>query len=219
MTTDVLTLEVEGDGVAVLTLNRPDKRNALNSELRQALIDRLDELSLDDDVKVVVLTGAGKSFCAGFDLDELMAAPDREEIFAHSTAYHHAVHTFSKPLIAAIEGVAAAGGMDLALMCDLRVASTDSRLGQPQVKFGVPVAYDLVRTVLSEPVARELCLTGRLVDSAEALDIGLLHRRVEPGSVLGVAVAWASEITEVAGAGAMKQTFITVQDDLFGVGD
>lgn len=215
MSAEVLYVQTSGDGVVVATLDRPDKRNALNRDLRQAIIDTLHELTTDDEVKVVVVRGAGGTFCAGFDLDELAAADDTSQVFAHATAYHHAVHTFAKPLIAAIEGPAVAGGMDLALMCDLRIAATDARFGQPQVKMGVPAAFDLLKTVVSEPVARELCLTGRVVDAAEALDGGLIHRVVEPGAALDAAVTLAAEIAGVAGAPAMKRAFLSAQPSLF----
>jgi len=215
MTIGVLEVERRGDGVVVATLNRPDKRNALNAELRQALIDTLWGLAADDDVKAVVLCGSGGTFCAGFDLDELMAADDRAEVFAHATAYHHAVYTFGKPLVAAIEGAAVAGGMDLALMCDLRVAACDARFGQPQVKMGVPAAFDLIKTVVSEPIARDLCLTGRIIEAAEALGIGLIGHSVEPGSALDAAVLLAAEIAGIRGAIAMKQAFVSAQPVLF----
>ncbi len=215
MTAEVLEIQQRGDGVVVATLNRPDKRNALNEELRQAIIDTLEMLGAEDDARVVVICGAGSTFCAGFDLDELKAADDSAQVFAHATAYHHAVHTFTKPLVAAIGGAAVAGGMDLALMCDLRVGASDARFGQPQVKMGVPAAFELVKTVVPEPTARELCLTGRVIDAAEALDIGLLHRMVEPGRVLDEAVALAGEIAGVAAATAMKQAFVFAQPVLF----
>lgn len=215
MKSQLLKGERRGDGVVVLTLDRPDKRNALNAELRQALIDAFQDLASDDGVMAVVLTGSGGTFCAGFDLAELMAAEQPAEVFDHATVYHEAVHTFAKPLIAAIEGAAVAGGMDLALMCDLRVASTDAKFGQPQVKQGVPVAFELLASVVPGPAARELCLTGRVITSAEALEIGLIHRSTEPGAALDEAVAWASEIADVAGAIGMKQTFISAQPALF----
>lgn len=215
MNTEVLGIEKQGDGVAVVTLNRPEKRNALNGELRQAIIDALGELEADDDAKAVVLCGSGGTFCAGFDLDELMAADDRSVVFAHSTAYHHAVYTFTKPLVAAIEGFAVAGGMDLAVMCDLRVAASDARFGQPQVKMGVPAAFELVRTVVSEPVARELCLSGRIIGATEAADFGLVHHVVEPGGAIESALALAAEVAGVAGAAAMKEAFVAAQPALF----
>ena len=215
MAAEVLEVEHRGDGVAIVTLSRPDKRNALNTELRQAIIDALHEIAADDDAKAVVLHGSGGSFCAGFDLRELEAAADPADLFAHATTYHHVVYTFAKPLIAAVEGAAVAGGMDLALMCDLRVAASDSRFGQPQVRMGIPAAFDLVTTVLAGPVARDLCLTGRIVDAAEALDIGLVDRMVEPGASLETAIELAGGIAGSAGAASMKQAFVAAQPDLF----
>lgn len=215
MAAEVLDVGQRDEGVIVLTLTRPDRRNALNAELRQALIDTLHDLAADDDAKAVVLHGSGGSFCAGFDLKELEAAADPADLFAHATTYHHVVYTFAKPLIAAVDGAAVAGGMDLALMCDLRVAASDSKFGQPQVRMGIPAAFDLVTTVLAGPVARDLCLTGRILDAAEALDIGLVDRMVEPGTSLETAIELARGIAGSAGAASMKQAFVAAQPDLF----
>jgi len=212
----VLQVHKTDSGVAVATLNRPDKRNALNMALRQAIIDVLNELEADESVKVVVLCGSGGVFCAGFDLDELMSTEDRSAVFAHSTAYHHAVHNFPKPLVAAIEGAAVAGGMDLALMCDMRVGASDAKYGQPQVKMGVPAAFDLVKSVVGDPAARELCITGRIIDASHASSIGLIHRTVTPGEAVEAAITLAGEIAEVAAASAMKKAFVDAQPDLFG---
>jgi enoyl-CoA hydratase len=105
--------------------------------------------------------------------------------------------------------------MDLALMCDLRVAASDAKFGQPQVKMGIPAASDLVATVVSGPAARDLCLTGRIVGAAEAVDLGLVDRLVEPGASLAAAVELAREIAASAGAAAMKRAFVEAQPDLF----
>ncbi len=208
-------MERRGEGIALVALDRPDKRNALNRELRQAIIDAFDALGADDDVEVVVVCGSGGMFCAGFDLDELMAADDHDAVFAHSTSYHHAVHSFAKPLVAAIEGAAVAGGMDLALMCDLRVAATDARFGQPQVKMGVPASFELVRTVVPEPVARELCLTGRIIDADEATEVGLVNRSVEPGGALEAALTLAGELAAAKGPATMQQVLVAAPPELF----
>jgi enoyl-CoA hydratase len=215
MAAEVLDVEHRGDGVVVVTLSRPEKRNALNGELRQALIDTLHDIAVDDDAKAVVLQGSGGSFCAGFDLKELEEAANPADLFAHATTYHHVVYTFAKPLIAAIEGAAVAGGMDLALMCDLRVAASDSRFGQPQVRMGIPAAFDLLATVLAGPVVRDLCLTGRIVGAAEAREIGLVDRMVEPGASLDAAIELAGDIAGSVGAVSMKQAFVAAQPNLF----
>ncbi len=213
MSYELLTRETQ-DGVAVITLNRPDQRNALNTPLRDEIIRLMDELTENDEIKVAVLTGAGSVFCAGFDLKEF-AEGDMEQILNSSVAYHRRVYTFTKPVIAAINGSAMAGGMDLALMCDLRVSVEGAQFGQPQVKMGIPAAYDLIRTVLPEAVAREICLTGRRMDTQEALSIGLVNRVVSAGRLMEEAMALAREVAESAGSTAMKGVFIKEQPALF----
>tara|TARA_Y100000310_G_scaffold69864_1_gene65404 strand:+ start:331 stop:981 length:651 start_codon:yes stop_codon:yes gene_type:complete len=210
-----LRVEDRGDGVVLLTLDRPDRRNALSSELRGLLADTLGRLAADDDCRAVVLTGAGSTFCAGFDLGEIAEAESLEELFAEAEAYHHAVHTFPKPLVAAVGGPAVAGGMDLALMCDLRLAHAGATFGQPQVRAGIPAAYDLVRTVVPEPVARDLCLTGRVVDAAEALRVGLANRVVDGDDLLEQALELGALIAASPDAEAAKRRFIDAQPGLF----
>jgi enoyl-CoA hydratase len=215
MTETVLHTEPRDDGVTLLTLNRPAKRNALNTRLRRAIADELAALGDDDTCRAVVLTGAGGTFCAGFDLKELQESASPDALFADADAYHHAVHTFPKPIIAAIAGPAVAGGLDLALMCDVWVAAEGATFGQPQVRFGVPASYELLRSVVTEPVARELCLTGRVIDSAEAHRAGLVHHLVG-GDAVDEAVTVAVSIAAVPAAGTMKRQFIATQPDLFG---
>jgi len=210
-----LRVEDRGDGVVLLTLDRPDRRNALSSELRGLLADTLGRLAADDDCRAVVLTGAGSTFCAGFDLGEIAEAESLEELFAEAEAYHHAVHTFPKPLVAAVGGPAVAGGMDLALMCDLRLAHAGATFGQPQVRAGIPAAYDLVRTVVPEPVARDLCLTGRVIDAAEALRVGLANRVVDGDDLLEQALELGALIAASPDAEAAKRRFIDAQPGLF----
>ncbi|MFQ5557365.1 MAG: enoyl-CoA hydratase/isomerase family protein [Acidimicrobiales bacterium] len=214
MTDAVLTIESGGKGVTGLTLNRPERRNALDAALRGALTDTFAELADDDECRAVVLTGAGGCFCAGFDLDELRAAVSVDELFAEADRYHRAVHAFAKPIVVAIAGPAVAGGLDLALMGDIRIAAPDATFGQPQVKAGVPAAYDLLRSVVAEPVARELCLTGRVVDADEARRVGLVHRVVDP-PCLDHALALAASVAAAPAATAMKQQFVASQPNLF----
>lgn len=159
--------------------------------------------------------GAGQGFCAGFDLSEFTEG-NMDEIFADAQRYHCEVHTFPKPLIAAVDGSAMAGGMDLALMCDVRVAAESAVFGQPQVKMGIPAAYDLVRSVIPEAHARELCLSGRRVGAQEAQSFGLANRVVADGELMQAALQLASEIAESAGAATMKSCFLESQPNLFG---
>jgi enoyl-CoA hydratase len=199
----------------VLHLNRPRQRNALSAALRQAIVDSLDELEADATVKSVVLGGLGETFCAGFDLKELSEG-DAAEIFHEATAYHHTIHTFPKPIVAAVNGPALAGGMDLASMCDLRLAVRGARFGQPQVKLGIPAAYELTRSFMSESMARRLCLTGDQISAEEALAAGYVSAIFDDVEALNsAALDWASRIAVAAGSGAMKRQFVTVQPELF----
>jgi enoyl-CoA hydratase len=207
-----------GDGIGVMTLNRPKKRNALSRALRREIVERLDQVADDDSVQVLVLTGADPAFCAGFDRSEFGAGADSmAEIFAESTAYHRRVYTFEKPIVAAVNGPALGGGCDLAALCDVRLAATTASFGQPQVRFGAPAMYGLMREVLPEGAAREMCLTGRRYGAAEAQAIGLVSRVVEPSELLETARQVAQEIATLpAGlARATKGMFVGAQPPLF----
>jgi enoyl-CoA hydratase len=214
--TEPMTTLAETDGVAVLTLNRPDKRNALSRALRAEIVSRLDELEKSDSVQAAVLTGAPPAFCAGFDRSEFSGGA-MAEVFAESMAYHHRVYTFSKPLIAAVNGPALGGGLDLAALCDFRLAATTAAFGQPQVRFGAPAIYELMREVIGAGAAREMCLTGRRYDAPEALAIGLVNRVVEPDALLESATALAREIASLP-AGmpeTVKRSFLAQQPPIF----
>ena len=194
---DSLTMLSEADGTALLTLNRPDKRNALSRAFRDEIVRRLDELAKRDEIRVVVLTGAGPAFCAGFDRSEFAGEAGMAEVFADADDYHHRVYSFTKPLIAAVNGPALGGGCDLAAMCDFRLAAADSVFGQPQVRFGAPALYALMQTVMGTGAAREMCLTGRRYAADEALAIGLVNRVVEAPALLEVAQSVAAEIASL----------------------
>jgi enoyl-CoA hydratase len=204
------------DAVGVLTLNRPEKRNALSIALRAEIVGCLDEAAASQAVRAVVITGAGPAFCAGFDRSEFDQA-GIEALFQKSTAYHRRVHRFEKPLVAAVNGPAMGGGCDLAAMCDFRVAATAASFGQPQVRFGAPAVYDLMRDVVGTGVAREMCLTGRSYDAREALSIGLVNRVVEPSALLETARALALEVAALPEglAEALKRGFVASQPPLF----
>ena len=213
---DSMTILEEKDGIAVLTLNRPKKRNALSRALREELVQRLDELAKSDDVRAVVLTGAGPAFCAGFDRSEL-AGGEMEEVFADAMEYHRRVYTFSKPLIAAVNGPALGGGCDLAAMCDFRLAATTAVFGQPQVRFGAAAAYDLMRAVLGTGAAREMCLTGRSYDAEEALQIGFVNRVLAPEDLVEAARTLARDVASLPEGvpESAKRGFVAQQPRLF----
>jgi enoyl-CoA hydratase/carnithine racemase len=185
--------------VLVITLNRPDARNAINLAVAQGIADALDELDRDEALSVGVLYGAGKGFCAGMDL-KAFAAGERPWVgdrgFAGITQRGPV-----KPLIAAIEGFAVAGGLEIALACDLIVAAQDARLGIPEVKRSLVAAGGaLLRLPRRIPyhVAMELALTGEPIAATRAAEIGLVNRLVSPGSALEHGVALAEELAKNA---------------------
>jgi enoyl-CoA hydratase len=172
----------------VLTLNRPDKKNALSIALRDAVSDALDRLADDEEVKVVILTGAGDTFTAGFDLGEFSVDEPgfQERLWASSDRYHHTVLAFPLPTIAAVNGAALAGGFDLAVLCDLRVAAASARFAHPEHAFA-EVVYGPLHDLVGGAVARDLCLTGRSIDAEEALRLGVVSEVVPDGEVLEAA--------------------------------
>ncbi len=171
-----------GDGVARLTLNRPEKKNALSIALRDEISDALDDIERDDTVKCVVFTGAGNVFCAGFDLSEFPRSFEDEaysnELWASSDRYHHAVLECPVPTIAAVNGPALAGGFDLAVLCDIRIATTNAGFAHPEFTFG-DVVYGPLHDLVGGAVARDLCLTGRGITADEALRVNLVTQVVK----------------------------------------
>ncbi len=175
------------DGVAMLTLDRPDKKNALSIALRDELSDALDALAGDEAVKTVVVTGAGDVFSAGFDLREFQQPDLTDQLWASSDRFHATVLQFPLPLVAAINGPAIAGGFDLAVMCDIRVAADTARFSHPEIEFG-DVVYGPLHDIVGGGLARELCFTGRVVDAQEAKALGLVSS-VVPADALADEVA------------------------------
>jgi enoyl-CoA hydratase len=211
---EVLLLDKRDDGVALLTLNRPDRRNALSAALRNDLVDCLQQLTDDQSIQAVLLTGAGDIFCAGFDLNELKTG-DAKAIFAQAHSYHRAVHSFSKPLIAAINGPALAGGMDLASMCDIRLGCAQSGFGQPQVRMGIPAAFELVRSVTDESTARYLCLTGDVISASAALNCGILSAIYDSDQLHSKALECAVQVAAGNAGELMKARFVARQPTLY----
>jgi enoyl-CoA hydratase len=170
--------------VATVTLNRPDKRNALSLELREAFAATLDELARAEELACIVITGAGSAFCSGMDTSEFGGdRAQRERIVELSVAFFQAIAQFPKPAIAAINGPAIAGGFALALHCDVRIASETARLGFAEPP-GIPPSYAAARSALPAWLARDLCLTGRVVQAGEALDLGLVSDVVPPEALM-----------------------------------
>jgi enoyl-CoA hydratase/carnithine racemase len=172
------------DAVAWLTLNRPDKRNALSLELREQFTGALRELAADERVACLVLTGAGSAFCSGMDTSEFGGdRAQRERIVELSVASFGAIGQFPKPAIAAVNGPAIAGGFALALLSDVRLAADGARLGFANPP-GIPPSYAAARAALPGWLARDLCLTGRVVHAVEAADLGIVSEVLAPEALL-----------------------------------
>lgn len=181
----------DGPGVRV-TLNRPDKRNALSLELMQELLTTLRRVSADPDTRAIVLEGAGPVFSAGHDLSEMVGrdVPFYQRLFDVCTELMEEIHRLPQPVIARVHGVATAAGCQLVAACDLAVAADDARFATPGVKIGLFCSTPMVP--LSRAVGRkralDMLLTGRLVDAATALDWGLVNR-VAPAVALDDEIA------------------------------
>jgi enoyl-CoA hydratase/carnithine racemase len=182
-------LEVTRDGaLAHVTLNRPEKRNARSIALRFALAEALDAAAADDGVHAILLTGAGSAFCAGMDVTQFGGDRDHKERLVDSTARAFgALARCPKPTVAYLNGPAVAGGFALALLCDVRIADLSARVGFPEIGRHLPPSYAAARAALPEPVARELCLTGRVISAEEARERGAVSAIADHGAALALA--------------------------------
>jgi enoyl-CoA hydratase len=183
------------DGVLLITLNRPEARNAFNLALSRGLAQAIDALDADDDLGVGVLTGAGRGFSAGMDLKAFVAG---ERPWVEGRGFGGIVQQSArKPLIAAIEGFAVAGGLEVALACDLIVAAREARLGIPEVTRGLVAAGGaLLRLPRRMPygAAMELALTGEPISAERAYELGIVNRVTEPGAAVDAALELAATI-------------------------
>jgi enoyl-CoA hydratase len=177
------------DGVAVVTINRPEALNALNGDQLRALRDTLGRLAEDSGVRVVVITGEGRAFAAGADIKEMLKMGVAEAgawgALGHECA--RLLETMPKPTVAAINGFALGGGCEFALACDLRYASSDAKIGQPEIAVGVIPGWggtQRLARVAGVGFAKDLILTGRAVDAGEALRRGLVNAVFEPGELI-----------------------------------
>jgi enoyl-CoA hydratase len=193
-------LERHPAGYAVLTLNRPEKLNALSMELRRELVSALEELRRDPAVRVLILTGAGRAFCAGLDLNELSQPTSANSARAFELDPVAALLQFEAPVIGAINGVAATGGFELAMVCDILLASTHAQFADTHAKVGLLPGWGLsVRLPrrIGLHRAKELAFTARFLSAAEAEAWGLVNRVVPPGELLDAARAMAEEMLAV----------------------
>jgi len=187
------------NNVAILTLNRPDARNAISPEVSQAMAQHLDEIEADPALRIVVITGRGEVFSAGADL-KVVAQGRANDIARGKGGFAGIVsRDFPKPVIGAVNGPALAGGFEIVLSCDLVVAADTARFGIPEVKRGLMAAAGgLIRLPKRVPlaIALELAMTGDPIDAARALQLGLVNRVVPAASVLDEALALADRIGE-----------------------
>jgi enoyl-CoA hydratase len=189
--------------IAIVTVNRPDKLNALNTTTRNDILGVLDQLASDDEVRVVVITGAGeKAFIAGADIGEFAGktAVQQRTVMKGRRAFD-AVEDFPKPVIAMINGFALGGGCELAMACDIRIASTKAKLGQPEIKLGIiPGGGGTQRMarLIGEGKTMELCLTGEMISAEEAARIGLVNYAVPPEELETKTMEIANRIAEMS---------------------
>ncbi len=199
MTKEFVLVE-KRNGVGILTLNRPERLNALSRQLIDELSTELAALNRADDVRAIVLTGAGNTFSTGFDLKEQMeerpsGVSDWRVLLRHCFDGAHQFWNSGKPTIAAVKGHCLAGGFELALCCDLTVAADDATFGEPELKFGAGIVVMMLPFMVNPKRAKEIILLGRdHISSQEALDLGLINRRVPAQSVLDTAIEMASII-------------------------
>jgi enoyl-CoA hydratase len=191
----LLSLE-RREEVAIVTLQRPEKRNALSIDLRVELADAFGAFSEDGDIGAVVLTGAGPAFCSGMDVTQFGGdRAHKERLVETSVACFRAVGNCLKPVVAAVNGPALAGGFALALLSDIRLAAESASFGFPELPRGIPPSYAAARAALPSPVAAELVLTGRLLDSSGALRLGIVSAVHPDGELMSRAVELAGRIS------------------------
>lgn len=196
----VLTIDIK-DGVALVTLNRPQSMNALSAELRASLTAQFAALNDNPEVIVAVLTGAGeRAFCAGLDLKELGAGASIGATVEDPNDPVSVLNRFEKPLIGAINGVAITGGFELALACDVLLASTNARFADTHARVGIAPGWGLsqkLSRILGPSRAKELSLTGNFLDAQTACAWGLVNRVVEPEALLPAALKLATDMTSI----------------------
>jgi enoyl-CoA hydratase/carnithine racemase len=222
VTSDILLFDL-ADKVAVITLNRPAVRNALNRELSQALMEALQRVRTDEDIRVAVLAGAGRTFCAGADLKERAqsgraADASVASVIETSRGTNFARLPMEKPLLAAIDGYCLAAGFELALTCDIRICTPEARFGLPEITRGFfPGGGGPQRLMRAVPqaVAMEMLLTGDPIDAATALRVGLVSRIVSENELLPTARQIAQRIASHAplAVKAVKEVAQTALDE------
>ena len=199
---ETITVEKRG-AVAIVTINRPDKLNALNMKVHEEGVAALDELKADDSVRVVVLTGSGeKAFIAGADISEFVeATPVTQRDLFHERTLFNTIDSFPKPVIAMINGFCLGGGNELALACDIRIGSETARFSQPEINLGIMCGgggTQRLARLLGEGRAMEMCLSGDMIDAATAHKFGLLNQVFPADQLEAETMKFAEKIAEKA---------------------
>lgn len=202
MENDVLLYEKQGP-IGLITINRPEMRNALNMAVFKGLDSVLDRVATDEVVKVLIVTGAGNAFAAGADINELLSFDSQKgwRVSRFQQSVFNKLERIGKPSVAAINGFAMGGGLELALSCTFRIASTKAKLGFPEVGLGIIPAFGgTERSVRAVGYAKasELILFRSIINGEEALKLGLVNLTVEPDQVLSKAREWAENLASLS---------------------
>ena len=205
-----LRLKKDGD-ILIVAMNRPEQMNSLNVEMVRNLREAFENIQWDESVKVVILSGSGeKSFCAGLDLKERSSMGEEEILISRERdiiPLFHYLGAFPKPIIGAINGVALGGGAELALVCDICIATPHARFGQTEIRWGmIPSAggCQRLRLITGMALAKELILTGKVIEAEQALGLGIYNRVVPPEDLMTEALSMGNEMAQHSSV-ALKQ--------------
>ena len=205
-----LRLKKDGD-ILIVAMNRPEQMNSLNVEMVRNLREAFENIQWDESVKVVILSGSGeKSFCAGLDLKERSSMGEEEILISREREIiplFHYLGAFPKPIIGAINGVALGGGAELALVCDICIATPHARFGQTEIRWGmIPSAggCQRLRLITGMALAKELILTGKVIEAEQALGLGIYNRVVPPEDLMTEALSMGNEMAQHSSV-ALKQ--------------
>ena len=217
--TEEAVLFSKNQNVGIITLNRPERLNAINKDLLKGLIEKLEMARQDKDIAVVILTGAGRAFCAGEDLKETFAGKSFEDWIEETEGLQEVqrvILALGKPLIAAVPGYALGGGCEFAMSCDIRIAAESAKFGFPETDVGLTVTTagtKLLAQIVGLGKAKELVFTGDFIDAREAMAIGLANKVVPAESLLDESMAMARRIGEKSPL-ALKLSRIAIDQGL-----
>lgn len=221
--------------VCIVSINNPQALNALNSAVLEELDRAFSEIAADDGIAAVILTGAGKSFVAGADISQMstMNAAQGKAFGEYGAAVFRKIELLDKPVIAAVNGYALGGGCELAMCCDIRIASAKAKFGQPEVGLGITPGFSGTQRlprIVGPGKAKELIYTAGIIDAAEACRIGLVNKVTEPEALMDEAMEMAAKIASKApiavkyskqainkGMQTDMDTAISIEADLFGL--